>query len=302
MIYTSENNWYSWQYNLVPFSRKEHNQEFITNFTFPEHNKFGSFKLELSKAAASTIEHFPDLTPTILFSGGLDSELMLRAYLELGVVPDVCIFRYENDYNIYDVSYAVTVCSALDVKYKIVNFNLKKFYENDAERVSELSQIDRPRALPYCKFLEMVDGLPLLGSSDLSIARLNDDYTKQGEWVVRCWEHDVGWSKFIREINRPAVAEWFKWTPGLVQSFLNLRWCKSLINDEFYGKLGTNSTKIMGYREAYPELITRVKKTGFEKYPVDLMDEFENHLNKKYNGLPYRSYYDRPVDNLYNML
>jgi hypothetical protein len=77
----------------------------------------------------------------------------------------------------------------------------------------------------------------------------------------------------------------------------NTTWIKKLINDEYYGKLGTNSTKIIGYREAYPDLIERKKKTGFENCQ-DLILEFENFLEKKYNGFTFRRHYDRNYDQL----
>jgi hypothetical protein len=297
MIYTSENNWYSWNYDGVPFARQTGNQKFSTTFSAPQAG-YGSFKEEMKRAAASTLDVYSGLKPSILFSGGQDSEIMLRSYLEIGSVPNVYIFRYENDCNIYDVSYAVTICSILNVDYKIIDFNLKQFYENDAERYSELAQIDRPRALPYCKFLEMVDGFPILGTSDLTVARLSADYSVKGDWIVRCWEHDIGWSKFIREINKPAVAEWFKWSPGLVASFLKLNWLQDLVNDRIPGKLGTNSSKIVGYREAYPDLLHRVKKTGFENLNNELVEEFEKFLEKKNGGLKYRNGYDRSVSEL----
>jgi hypothetical protein len=297
MIYTSKDNWYSWTYGkLDNFSRQSGVLEFKTDFG-PLEVKALSFKEELRLAATSSLDFHPGLKPAVLFSGGADSDVMLRAYLDIGVMPDIYIFRYENDYNIYDVSYAITICTMLGVEYNLIDFNLQKFYENDADRISELAQIDRAMALPYCKFLETVDGLPVMGASDLSLVRTDADYTRQGTWMLRCWEHDIGWSKFLREINKPGIAEWFKWTPGLVQSFLQLEWCKKLIADQYYGKLGTNSTKLIGYREAYPDLITRTKQTGFEKIDA-LISEFESHLFKKYNGFPYRNFYDRPVDDI----
>lgn len=296
-MYTSENNWYSWQYgDGSKFGRQTGNLPFKTNL------KLGpipvkSFKEELLIAAKSTMDHYPDLRPSIFFSGGSDSELMLRSYLTIGANPNVYIVRYENDYNIYDVSYAVTICSLLNVDYKIIDFNLAKFYENDSESISELAQIDRPRALPYCKFIELVDGLPILGASDITAVRTDSDYSKKGTWLIRCWEHDIGWSKYARAINRPAITEWFKWTPGLVKSFMELDWFTKLVNDEYIGKLGTNSTKIIGYREAYPDLLERKKQTGFEKTDL-LVNEFEIFLQKKYSGLPFRQYVDRTVRQL----
>lgn len=291
-MYTSENNWYSWSYDDMLFGRQTSTAKFNTNFGRHD-SHVSSFKDELLNAARSTIDHC-DSTPVILFSGGIDSEIMLRAFLEIGANPEILIARYENDYNIYDVSYAVTVCSILNVPYKILDFNLQKFYENDAERMSELSQIDRPRALPYCKLLELVDGFPIMGASDLSPWRTDDNYNHTGTWMMRCWEHDIGWSKFLRQIDKPGVAEWFKWTPGLVISYLNTAWFNNLVNDKYYGKLGSNSTKIIGYREAYPDLIVRTKQTGFEKITT-ITNEFEKFLETKYQGLPYRNVCDRTL-------
>jgi hypothetical protein len=297
MIFTSENNWYSWSYGTGPkFSRQQNNDKLQTHY-----EKFtgyvSSFSKELTKAASSTLEQYPNIRPSILFSGGADSEIVLRSYLKIGSNPKVYIIRYENDYNIYDVSYAVTICSLLGVDYSIVDFNLQKFYENDAEKVSELAQICRPRALPQCKFVDLVDGLPIICSSDLTGVRTNDDYSVKGTWLIRCCEHDIGWSKYLRETNRPGIAEWFKWSPGLVISFTQLKWFKRIINDEYLGKLGFNSTKLIGYREAYPDLIDRRKQTGFEKTD-SLVNEFESFLQKKYNGLPYRQSVDRTPEQL----
>lgn len=288
MFYTSENNWYSWSYDNDTFGRQDITGKKFTTTFGKSSNKIGSFSDELRLAAQSTLDYYPSLKHSLLFSGGLDSEMILRSYLSVGYTPDVFIFRYENDYNIYDVSYAVTICSALGIDYNIIDFNLEKFYENDAVYYSEKAQIDRPRALPYCKFLEMIDGLPVLGASDLTLHRTTDDYSTKGNWIVCCMEHDIGWSKFVKEINKPAIAEWYKWTPGLVLSFLELEWCRNLVNDKYEGKLGTSSTKIIGYRSVYPDLIERKKKTGFEK--IDhIVSEVEATLDKKYSGFPYRN-------------
>jgi len=296
-MYTSENNWYSWSYNNKLFSRQTSNNKFNTHFNSYNGN-VGSFKEELLNAARSTMDYC-STKPIILFSGGIDSEIMLRSFLEIGVTPEINIARYENDYNIYDVSYAITVCSILNVSYKIIDLNLQKFYENEAEQMSELAQIDRPRALPYCKLLELVDGFPIMGASDLSPWRTDDNYSHKGIWLMRCWEHDIGWSKFLRQIDKPGIAEWFKWTPGLVISYMNTTWFPNLVNDKYYGKLGSNSTKLIGYREAYPDLIERKKQTGFEKTD-SLVNEFESFLNKKYKGFPYRQSVDRTITELKN--
>jgi hypothetical protein len=99
------------------------------------------------------------------------------------------------------------------------------------------------------------------------------------------FEHDVGCDKYNILHNRPAIYQWFKWSPGLVLGYTNLTWFKKLVNDEYYGKLGINSTKIIGFREMYPDIIERKKQTGFEKID-ELVSEIENVLNKV-NKLTY---------------
>lgn len=298
MLLRNENNWYAWQYSEEPaFGKQTSNLQFKTLYK-KYFKKIQSFDTELINAARSTLDLHLDLPPTILFSGGLDSELMLRTYLSIGVKPKVLIIRYENDYNLYDVSYAVTICSMLNVNYSIINFNLNKFYENDAEKIAEISQIDRPRALPYCKFLDIADGLPILGEGDPYWVRIDDNYSMPNKWRYREMETFKGWHKYAMYLNKPAIVQFFKWTPGLVLSHSKLKWLQMLINDTYPGKLGANSTKINGYREIHPNLIERKKQTGFEK--IDhLINEFEMFINQKNKGFIYRQYVDRTLDELW---
>lgn len=298
MIYTSSNNWYSWSYNGNKFSRSTSATDIFSTEFNVDSVTASSFKNELLLAAQDIMNHYPNLQPCIMFSGGVDSEIVLRAFIEIGANPKVYIVRYENDYNLYDVSYAVTVCSLLGITPKIIDFNLQKFYETDAETISSDAQIDRAMALPQLKFMEYVDGLPIYSASDPSWTRLTDDYSVKGDWVMRCWEHDIGWSKYARFKNRPAVMEFFKWSPSLLLAWNRTQWLGDLIDDRYYGKLGTNSTKIIGYREAYPDLIERRKKTGFETCD-HLIVEFEKFLEKKYSCLPFRRYFDRTPDQLF---
>jgi hypothetical protein len=301
MIYTSENDWYKWQYDNQPFGRSATpNQQFST--VMSKVNKLPlSFKSTLINNSSSILDHYPNMRPCIMFSGGADSDVALRTFKDLGANPIAYIFKYEDDINAYDVEYAKTIAENLNVDYKIVDFNLKMFFKNDAEKISELAQIDQAQALPQLKFMDYVDGLPIYAASDPSWYRVDTDYNKHSTWLMRCWEHDIGWSKYIKTLDRPAVMEWWKWTPELVIAFTKLEWFNKLVNDQYCGKLGINSTKIIGYQEAYPDLLPRTKKTGFELC-LNLIQEFEDFLSKKNNGLIFRRFYDRSLEQLYSDL
>lgn len=298
MIWTSENNWYKWDYSKDPtIIRQSSDLEFRTVYTKSD-KPINTFKEELLANARSTLDHYPNLRPCVFFSGGMDSELIVRSYLEIGANPEVYIVRYEKDYNLYDVSYAVTICTSLKIDYKIIDFQLERFYETDAEIISEQAQIDRPRMLPHLKFSEYVDGLTIVGHSDVRWFRANDDYQDKGIWLAQDFEHDIGCDKYNIMHDIPAVYQWWKWSPGIVLSYTTMKWFRNLVNDQYPGRLGINSTKIDGFREIYPSMLYREKQTGFEKIS-HIIDEFEKHLEKKYSGLPYRNDQKRTLDQLW---
>jgi len=100
----SENNWYTWQYgNNTVNGKQVPNATFKTNYG-KCHDRIGTYKEELIKVARSTIDHFQNQKLVLLFSGGSDSEVVLRSYLNINYPIEVVIYRYENDFNLYDVS------------------------------------------------------------------------------------------------------------------------------------------------------------------------------------------------------
>jgi hypothetical protein len=294
-MWTSENNWYKWSYGDVLFGRQTGDLKWNTSYKCDHVSQVGTFKEEMLIAARSTMDHYAGLKPCVYFSGGLDSELVLRSYIDIGADPIVNIFRFEDHINEYDVSYAIVICETLGVKYNVIDFNIAKFFENDAETISDIAQIDRPRGLPQLKFMDYTEGFAVLGIGDPRWTRSVKDNTP---WILLDQEHDTGWDKYIIYKDMPAIAQWFKWTPELVLAYTELEWFKNLvINNKWTGREGVTSTKIMGYKEAYPDLLQRDKKTGME--PIDsLIDEFEEFLKKKNNGLPYRQVVPRTLDEL----
>lgn len=293
----TQDNWYKWGYGGQHFNRQTDALLPLETIYTPYNHHISTFAEELERAAESTLDTYSGLQPCIFFSGGVDSELIIRTYVRIGANPKIYIVRYEDDLNIYDVSYAITICLSLGLDYTLVDFNLKKFYENDAITVSEQAQIDRPRMLPHLKFTDCADGLIIVGHSDIAWYRPSADYSKREVWMARDFEHDLGCDKYNAFHNRDAIYQWFKWSPGLVISYTRLNWFQDLIADKFEGKLGINSTKLFGFREIYPDLITRKKQTGFEKIDP-LIAEVEAEIEKRNGGLRYRQFADRSLAQL----
>jgi len=295
----TENNWSSWRYNEGDLHSRSPSDDAVFEVVYKQQQvKIGTLWQEAVKGAKSTIDAHPGKKPSLFFSGGVDSEVMLRAFIHIGSNPDVYIVRYNNDINLYDVSYAVSICNSLGVDFKIIDINLFKFFENDAEQISELAQCDRPRMLPQLSFADYVDGLPILCMADITWQRSDSDYTKKGIWKAWEIESDCACDRYNIAVGREAIYQWGRWSPGILLAHTRWEWFHKLINDKYYGKLGNSSTKFEGFSSEFPDMIPRKKKVGFEKCE-DVISEFESFLKKKYNGLPFRRQSEYTLDEMW---
>jgi hypothetical protein len=285
---SDEQQWYQWGYDDANWLGRRISPDQKFSFRYVVDNvKSLSFSDALDYNLKVFLNDYPDEKYGLLLSGGSDSEAVFRTFVKnkVDIVP--YIFRYENDSNIYDVSYAIALCESLQKEYKLIDFNLKKFYETEAEKISEFALIDNPRVLPQLKFLDYIDEMPIAGEGHPYWFRHNHSYDEPGIWEKMEIEVPLGWERYTRYINRKASMLWLKYTPEFTLAFDQTPWLQNLINDKFYGKLGIRSTKFQAYKEVNPEMLFRKKQTGFEKLK-DLTNEFEQFLYKKYNGFHWR--------------
>jgi hypothetical protein len=296
MIYFNENNWVTWSYNDQPIQGRSSSASDIFKVHHnPDPKPIGTFLEEGIRAAKSVANHYQGRQLDLFFSGGLDSEIMVRSFYAAGLKPRVHIVRYENDINLEDVSYAIAIANSLNIDYNIIDMNIKKFFENDAERIAEQAQMDRPRMLPSLIYGDLVDGVSILAMGEALWQRTDSDYSKKGTWQYWEIESDYACDKYNLFHGRESIHLWHRWTPELVLAHTKYKWFYKLINDGYPKRLGNTSTKIIGFKEEFPDLLERKKYTGFERIS-DLIIDFENFLKKKNNGLIHRRQVEYSVD------
>jgi hypothetical protein len=289
MIYLSYGNYFKWYYDDVLYGRKSSINSKLKIFNDASVVSFGSFKTELINNANKLVETYPGKKFSILLSGGSESETIIRTYKLANIDFKAYIFRYEKDINIYDVSYAVSACESIGADYKIIDFNIEKFFNLDAEKISEIAQIDYPRALVHCKFLDYIqdESVIIAGLGATGWSRTDTDYSKKGSWINEFYDREASWERYVLYLRRNICMSWFRFSPELVLAHHHTKWATDLRNDKFKGKLGVISTKLQGYKEAFPEMLERKKKNGLEN-AGSIIEEFESFLFKKNNGFPYR--------------
>ena len=258
-----KDNWFSYAYDSVPFGNKNTPSSEFTIELSPTVTKVKPYYEELKDNAMRIRDMFTG-SLDLLFSGGIDSEVILRIYNDLKIPINVFIFKYENDYNHREFNQAIKVCKALDSKYTVIDFNLEKFFENDAHSIWSKVNCNSSGWLPHMKMTEYLNGTPIIGSGDPYWVRTSRDVTTKHPWVFEIDEGAKAWTVYHKNIQRSIVSDWYEYSPEMIVSHLNLPLIQKLINDQISGKLSSFSSKAVVHKEIWPDIDIRPKLVGYE--------------------------------------
>lgn len=257
-----------------------------------------SFRNECIKAAENIWERRDGSSIDVLFSGGSDSEIVLRSFLALGVPVNVHIMRFSNYVNAHDWCYAYVICQNLGIEPIFHDLDLIDFWKSGkCLHYAEISKAVSPQLLPHMWLIDKIDGLPILGSGESYTARLDipdkrdkqltqTDYNTNCDWVLYEREKIAAWYRYSMKSNRKVVPGFFQYSPELMLSFFNDPLSISLHNNKIFGKLSNKSTKFEIYKSHWPELIDRNKWSGFELVePLDRVIRAD--LREQYGDYEY---------------
>ena len=106
----------------------------------------------------------------ILFSGGTESEMMLRSFIEQGINVRVNILRFKDKLNYHDIKSAEKFCDAHGITPRYHDIDIFKFWESLAFEYAERTHCTSPPLLSTMWLMDQVDGLPCLGSGECYIS------------------------------------------------------------------------------------------------------------------------------------
>lgn len=230
-----------------------------------------SFPEECKRAASLIYQNSLGLKPNLAFSGGIDSEVMVRSFIEANVPFDITILKFEQDLNEHDIIYAIDYCTRHSLQYNIVNLDIKKFWASDDFReVAYRTKCVSPQITTHIWLMEQMDGLPVFGCGEPVLTK------DPPAWKL--WESERQMAMF--RTNKIAVPLFFHYLPEQMYSFLESPFIRWLINGThpYSGKncptCGTETTqslKPLIYKQWFPNLVKRQKFNGFES--VDWLDQ-----------------------------
>lgn len=221
--------------------------------------------------AAKKIKASTNKKITVLFSGGVDSEVVVRSFREAHIECEVAILRFKNDLNVHDISYAVMICEKLNMKYKLYDLDIETFWKTTGLAIAKKIKCPSPQLVTTMHLCDQIGGLPVIASGEcLLIKNVPADYVPgKSEYLSSTWsmwekEKIAGFYRHFIENNSEGIPAFFQYTPELIYSYLVDPFVSKLVNDQIHGKLTTESSKFKIYKQ-YFDLIERPKYSGFEK-------------------------------------
>jgi len=227
--------------------------------------------------AACKIKENTDLPIYILLSGGIDSEIVARSFIEANI-PITCIIAFFDGFiNKDDIEHALKFCTEYNIPYKIYNINIINFWKNELMKYATKTNCISPQ-LPVIMWLsDQVNGHVVLGSGECYIA-------KNEELIWELWEKEKisSWYRHFLVNNKEGTPGFFQYTPELMLSFITDQVITDMI--DINNESSTYYEKNKLYNKYWKNLTERTIYTGFEKYKELDYNLYRPYLENKFNG------------------
>jgi len=228
-----------------------------------DHYRTSNYKQELLRVA-DLIYQSLGKDFALLISGGTDSEIVLRNFLEINVNPTCYMIRLENDYNLHDIIEATELTNELGVDLKFIDFNVKDFlYSGEASEFGkELQCTQITYLMLYRTILKL--GMPTVMGGELMLKR--NIGTDPSSWHYCFRENeDASAMRFSLKYNIPLAYEYFSYTPEMMLYYLEDPDIQKLVSNKYNYKLTSVSSKNAILKKLVPEVRAKAKTHGFEK-------------------------------------
>lgn len=225
--------------------------------------KSSNYVKELQRTADNVYGDFGK-EMVVFLSGGTDSEIVVRNFLDIGIRPECAVIKFKDDYNLPDVIEAQAIATELDLKLNVIDFDVKEFYySGEAKEFGNSLQCTQVTYLMvYYNILKL--GRPAVMGGEALLTR---GVSARGiEWYYTFRENeDASAMRFSLKYDLPLVNEWFSYTPELLLYYLEDSGIQDLISNRYNFKLTSVSSKNAILRRLYPNIRPKIKTHGFER-------------------------------------
>jgi hypothetical protein len=230
----------------------------------------------------------------VFFSGGTDSEILIRSFIRLGLKPRLIIIKMTNDYNIEDVHIALQLAKEFNLPLEIIDFDIKDFYySGEATHYAKEVQCNQIVFLMLWS-VALKLGYPAVFGGNVPLTR-NTKADPQFWYYTFMENEEAAAIRFSEKYNIPLIYEFFSYTPELMLLWLENSMVKKFIKENKY-RIKIESSKNEILKSLIPEIQLRQKTHGFEyliPFAHECHREFTNNLILRQtdclDGIPYNT-------------
>lgn len=200
----------------------------------------------------------------VMFSGGTDSEIVIRSFLNIGIKPRAAFIRFKDGYNDGDYQTSLAVARELNFDLEVIDFDVVDFYRSGA--AAEFASEIQCRQIAYLSVYNAIrnHGMPSVMGGEMLLRR-RIARGQESEWYYVFRENeDASAMRFSLKYNIPLVNEWFSYTPEMMVYYLEHPGINNLVENKYNYKLGSVSSKNYILNQLMPELMKRTKTHGYE--------------------------------------
>ena len=216
-----------------------------------------SFKEECYKTARM-IYQSTDLNIKVLMSGGIDSEVVARSFVDQNLPFQAVIYQFDGQ-DMYDIHYAVNFCKSKNINYSVVPFHQNKFADTGFWKITDHLMSHKAFTAFDVERWNQTEGYAVFGNGDVHIEHHNGEFysLEEGAYALPwLWQKDYdlnGCYRFFKSrpelqlsfINHPMLKIWRKNAKPM--GFEDSRWWKQWI-----------------FKDFWPDMLSRPKRTGYE--------------------------------------
>ena len=285
----THNNWFTHNYprggQLPKYADNWH-----IEFTHTELNTDIKFDQAVAQAIKILAEKNSSLV--IQYSGGLDSEIIIREALKNNIDVIPYTMRFINDYNDHEIHYCKILESELGIKINYIDIDIMDWLHNPDFHHGFCYYIKEHSlwhpAAPLAWWLREIiaeiegDCCVINGSGDTPLTlKPHKFFPDIWQWNVS-FNLDGHWKRlwYSQKYFPDDAPLFFLYTPEIHHSYLTHELFQHCVESDSF-KLGPSSTRHELYHTFYPEIMPRPKYTGFEKLIA---------INNPEIGIDLRSY------------
>jgi hypothetical protein len=234
----------------------------------------------------------------LFYSGGSDSEFVLRCLRNLKIPFEVAILKFAHGMNAHDIHYALEFCSQNKIEPKIFELDVEEFFESgDAFKYAKASACASPILLPHLWGIEQIDGYPIISTGDCSLVK-KEKRNPLSDWENLDEELFFTWMRYLNHENRPGCPHFFQYTPELIYANFTDPMVTALVQNQIPNARSFTDVKLGFYQKFLPMQQTPVPGyNGFERL-LEVFAEYFYDLVIAYGTQVVKRPYSEIIDQL----